>query len=588
MMDNLLSTSILIDGVPANPAYQLVKIHINRAIASIGSAELVYAMNLPEDSPDSGEYKDFTPGATVEIQAGMNGDQKRLFKGIVVQQGLRMNAGLGIEMVVHCAEEPIQMTVSRKNTFFRQKNDSTVISEILASYGLSGEVDTTDHTHAQLVQYQSTDWDFIVARADANGLLVYTEGNKVLVREPDRSDKPVLTVSIGENVLQMDVSLDVRAQMEKVQGKVWDFKTQTVVESLSSEPDLPKSGDLNRLDWSNVMGRQTSTLSTGAPLGTAELKAWANAAIGKARMSALQGTVRIEGSALPCLNLSVALKGFSARFNGNALVTSIQHELHDGCWETTLGFGLSAGQEAAKRSLSGTAAGGLLPPVNGLHHGVVKQIDQDPDQEYRILVHLPLLDPNAEGLWARFAQGYAGAGAGSFFYPEIGDEVILGFLNEDPRYPVILGMAYSSQKQPPFEPEAENHIKGFVTRSGLQLSFDDENRMLAIKTPAGNECILSEKDRSIRLNDQNGNSLHMDNNGIRLNSSKDVVINAQGKVILESASDIAATSTGGDIQLEGVNVNASANMALSVTGTVSAEISAAGQTTVKGAMVMIN
>jgi hypothetical protein len=111
------------------------------------------------------------------------------------------------------------------------------------------------------------------------------------------------------------------------------------------------------------------------------------------------------------------------------------------------------------------------------------------------------------------------------------------------------------------------------------LSFDDENKMVAIKTPAGNECILSETDQSILLKNQTGHSVLLDNQGIVLDSKNDLVIKANGKIIMQAT---------GDLQLEGMNVNASAQIALKATGTASAELSASGQTIIEGAMVKIN
>ena len=53
---------------------------------------------------------------------------------------------------------------------------------------------------------------------------------------------------------------------------------------------------------------------------------------------------------------------------------------------------------------------------------------EDPDSQFRILVSVPLFDPNGEGIWARLTNFYSTNGAGIFFLPEVGDEVVLGFL----------------------------------------------------------------------------------------------------------------------------------------------------------------
>ena len=86
----------------------------------------------------------------------------------------------------------------------------------------------------------------------------------------------------------------------------------------------------------------------------------------------------------------------------------------------------------------------MLPAANGLQIGVVTALEDDPQGDDRIKCRLPMVGAGEEGLWARLATLDAGDGRGTYFRPEIGDEVVVGFLDDDPRNPVILGMCHSS------------------------------------------------------------------------------------------------------------------------------------------------
>src|SRR6185437_373730 len=94
---------------------------------------------------------------------------------------------------------------------------------------------------------------------------------------------------------------------------------------------------------------------------------------------------------------------------------------------------------------------------------------------------------------------------GTFFRPEIGDEVVVGFLSEDPRHPVVLGMLHSSAKPAPESAKDANDRKGYVSREKMQLIIDDKKKSIVCGTPAGNTMTLSEDDKGITLKDQNGN-----------------------------------------------------------------------------------
>ena len=118
----------------------------------------------------------------------------------------------------------------------------------------------------------------------------------------------------------------------------------------------------------------------------------------------------------------------------------------DGNWITTVDFGLPAGWHAEQRPPAFAAAAGHLPPIRGLQTGVVKQIDARPGGRIpRPGRRCRSSQGDTNSVWARLASLYASNAFGAAFYPEVGDEVIVGFMNEDPRFPVVLGSVYSTK-----------------------------------------------------------------------------------------------------------------------------------------------
>ncbi len=173
----------------------------------------------------------------------------------------------------------------------------------------------------------------------------------------------------------------------------------------------------------------------------------------------------------------VALAGVGARFNGNVLVTGVRHDydlVHG--WKTNVQFGGLESDGPATNDRSAPPAGGLLPRVSGLQIGVVVS-NEDPDGEHRVRIRLPLVSDD-DGIWARVASLDAGSDRGFFFRPEIGDEVVAGFLDEDPRCAVILGMLHSSAKAAPLPGSDKNHKKAYKSRSGMQFTVADYRKLL--------------------------------------------------------------------------------------------------------------
>jgi uncharacterized protein involved in type VI secretion and phage assembly len=141
-------------------------------------------------------------------------------------------------------------------------------------------------------------------------------------------------------------------------------------------------------------------------------------------------------------------------------------------------------------------------------------------------------------VWGRLAAPEAGKNRGLFFWPEPGDEVILGFLNDDPRQPVILGALYSSANTPPGPPTEANAQKGLVTKGGTKLLFDDEKKLVSLATPNGSSIVLDEDKKIVEIKDANSNVLRLTADGIILESGKDLTITAKGTVHIEGTKGV--------------------------------------------------
>ena len=199
-----------------------------------------------------------------------------------------------------------------------------------------------------------------------------------------------------------------------------------------------------------------------------------------------------------------------------------------------------------------------------------------------------MIDGDDDGVWCRVSTLDAGENRGSFFRPEIGDEVVLGFLNDDPRDGILLGMLNSSAKPAPIVAADDNHEKGFITRSELKLLFNDDTNVITIETPNGNTLIFSDDETSITMEDENGNSTVLDADGIlHTDANGNTVTMSSDGIALDSAADVAITAAG-DVNIEGINVNCVASAEFVGEGSAGAKLSSGAIATIEGGVVMIN
>lgn len=585
----VVSVTILSNGQAIADTIQVVSVEITYGVNKIPGAKIILLDgDMPNNDFPVSNTDDFKPGAVITINAGYANKTTVVFKGIVIKHGIKMDGDNFSRLIVHCKDSVVAMTVGRKNANFVDSKDSDIISKLIGAYsGLTSDVTATTTSYKELVQYYCTDWDYLLTRAEVNGFLVTVDAGKVSVKAPQVSGEAVLTLTYGIDLMAFGADVDAASQFSVVKGTVWNLTEQAVQEAQANPDQLTSQGDLAAVDLAGVIAPDYFRLQAHVPLENTTLTDWVKGQQVKSGLARIRGYAAFQGSAKVKIGKLVELKGVGNRFNGNVLVTAVKHEIKHGNWVTEIEFGLSPQWFAEHYKIEAPLASGLVPGVNGLHIGVVKKLDADPDGQYKIQVSVPVMQSETDGVWARLASFYGSSGLGAFFIPEIGDEVVLGYFNDDPSYPVILGSLYSSKRKPPYELTADNFIKAVVTRSKLKLEFDDEKKIITLITPGNNKIVISDDQKSILLQDQNSNKIELNSSGIVIDSPKDIKISAKGKVTIDAIGNIELTAQA-DIKNQGLNISHQANIGFSAKGNATAELSASGQTTVKGGIVMIN
>lgn len=590
-LGDLITYSVKVNGTAIPEEYLILSIKVTKEINRISSASLVFLDgSASEESFPLSSSSNFVPGNELTIEAGYNSENKLIFKGLVTKQNLRVDEAMGSTLTVECKDQAVKMTVGRKSACFYNSKDSDVISKLIGAYGgLSASVTATTKTLTELVQYYCSDWDFMLSRADVNGMIVSTINGKVSVFKPDANTSPVLTILYGDNLYSFNADLNSVTQLSSVKASSWDPKTQKLITGTANNT-ISGSGNITSKKLSEVVGLSEFELQTTAAEQTDDLTGWAGAQMLKNEFAKIIGEIRFQGSALVEPGVYITVDGMGTRFNGDYLVSGVTHDIAEGNWFTEAQLGLSPHWYVQEPEVMAPPAAGLLPGIQGLYNATVKQIDSDPDSAYRILIDLPLFDTSGKGLWARLTNFYSTSGAGAFFLPEVGDEVIVGFLNDDPRYPIILGSLYSANRKPYSEltPDNKNTNKAIVSKSELRMVFNDVDKVLTITTPAGNKIEFDDKNKQINIADQNSNSVVMSSSGIAIKSAKDITIEASQKVSIKGNMGVEVAASSGDVKVSGLNIQETAQVEYKANGSAAATVQGGATLTLKGAMVMIN
>ncbi|MEC5395855.1 phage baseplate assembly protein V, partial [Bergeyella sp. RCAD1439] len=144
--------------------------------------------------------------------------------------------------------------------------------------------------------------------------------------------------------------------------------------------------------------------------------------------------------------------------------------------------------------------------------------------------------------WIRVVQPHGGSGKGFYFIPEIDEEVMVSFENQNAERPYVIGSHYNGKSKSGYATK-DNSIKVIQTRSGHIVKFTE--------------------DESIIITDKSGNEIHLDTTGGNINITAPETINISAKNINITASQNVSTSAGMSItETAGVNHSSTAGGAM--------------------------
>jgi uncharacterized protein involved in type VI secretion and phage assembly len=194
----------------------------------------------------------------------------------------------------------------------------------------------------------------------------------------------------------------------------------------------------------------------------------------------------------------------------------------------------------------------------GLVVGVVTN-NQDPDKLGRVKVRFPWLSDAEESHWARMAVPMGGKERGTYFLPEVDDEVLAAFEHGDPRFPYVLGALWNGKDAPPStNDDGKNNLRLIKSRSGHIIKLNDED---------GKE--------TIEIIDKSGkNSI--------------VIDTAKNTLTITTDKDIAFSAAQGAIKLEAQKIELKSSADTKIEAGAGMDVKASATLNVKGATVNIN
>ncbi|MET9461229.1 phage baseplate assembly protein V [Streptomyces canus] len=508
----------------------------------------------------------FEPGAAIAVSLGYHSRLTTVFDGVIASLTAHFPRGGRPVLRVEGRSRSILLEHPPRSRQLADVSDADVAAAVAADYSLT--TDAADGVRRPfVVSDRIGDWELLKRRAAELGWVTYVRGGTLVLRPPAPKQQAI-ALDYTRDLVELHLTQDLTRAIGSAVGVAWDLGT---LEAAESEQSAAAAG----IDVGERTPHDTAAADSGWPArdercaspaiaGSDEADARAVAVQRKAALAHCFGSGVVHGDpALRCDGW-VSISGVGTRMSGPHYVTAARHRLTAGSYVTEFQVGSSPA---------------LVPPSRtgdrGLALGVVEALD-DPESLNRVKVRLPWRADGGEGVWARAAGLDAGDGYGAVVVPNVGQEVLVGFVDGDPATPVVLGSLYNGAQRPPVVVDADtNAVRALMTPEGHALRLEDgESAAASLLSGKGHSLVLDDQGSAVVLTHaESGNAVRLSAEGIEL-------VAAQG--------DIKLSSAAGSITLDSLKLQAKASGPSTIETSATFGLKASGSLALNGSLVTIN
>lgn len=498
-------------------------------------------------------------GSTCEIATTRLGDgtQTRLVQAEVTSLERELDEH-GSTAVLRGYDVSHRLGRGRRTATYNDVTDADLVRRVAGRAGVPlGTVAAGGPTHDHVSQVNTTDWEFLTARARETGHELTVEDGRLQWRRPTGAEEAPdpsraldeqaapLQLKVGTNLLAFRPRVTAGAQVDDVVVRGWDPRSKQAVVGRARAATVAAAVAISPSELSGAFG-SAGHVSVTRPIAD---QGEADAVAGALAESLASVHAEAEGVALgdPRLRAGCAVSIGHAGwpFDGRYTLTSARH-VHDSRGYRTH-LGISGRHDRSLLRLTGGAAPSSTVP--GVVPAVVTDVD-DPDGAGRVKVTFPWLADDYESWWARLAQLGAGDRRGAVWLPEVGDEVLVAFEHGDTRRPYVVGGLYNGVDLPRLGDDLVDpstgavRRRGFVSRAGHRLVFLDDDAKSGAALVSGDDSLriaLKQSDTTITISSSGA---------VSITGSSEVTVTSDGSISLEAGTSLTLKG-GSGVSIDG-------------------------------------
>ncbi|MEB3180867.1 MAG: phage baseplate assembly protein V [Nostocaceae cyanobacterium] len=517
----------------------------------------------------------FDVGKNVEIYMGYAGDLQPIMLGEITAVNPTFPSNGASVMTVTGYDKSHRMRHNQPSRFtFKNINDSAIAALIAAENLLIPIVDPSLMPPRESVQQTGSDWALLKELADRNFFRVYVHWDKLYFHFP-RPQTELVVLEWGKNLISFNPRLSTAGQagIQIIRG--YDYKlAQKIVAIL---PAVAIGSDLD-----DLIERLGSTfLEQLVQLGRHVVRdhpvdSYIDAAVlaKSVLLQLLQGLYEGSGRCIGIPTLRpgqmIEIRGIGKRFGGSYTLSTVTHTIDDSGYQTQFEISQEVPNnllQSLRKKIGETPSPNKQEKVDGVVIGIVEN-NLDPLGMSRVQLSFPHLSDVNLSNWARLATLMTGGDRGTYFLPDIGDEVAVVFEGGNIDKPIVIGSLWNGKARPPQVNKGLNEKKEIKTKSGIKILFDETpgKENLTLQTKTGSTIKIDDTPGAEKLSLQwkgiDSNLIELKQDGITIKfNNNSINLSSQGITIkIDDNNSMQISSAGVNIKGTQVELNANSNI----------------------------
>ena len=393
-------------------------------------------------------------------------DRDTVFEGRITGLEANFPEGRPPELAVLAEDRLQDLRMTRRTRTFADVSDADVMRTVAADHGLSPSIDVSGPTHKVLAQVNQSDLAFLRERARAIDAELWMTGRTLNAKSRSNRSGAALRLAFGHELREFSALSDLAGQRTSVSVSGWDVSSKSAFTHEASESAVggEVGGDASGVSiLRSALGDRKEAVVHGVPLNSQETAGARRGVLqghraavrhrarrGRDRRAAACRRVRRSPGARSAVQRQVLRRGSAPSLRRRRRSAD---RIHGG----------AAGHRPRVTDMVMLEQMGLDPLVDervpsglggrwyGVYPALVTDI-KDPDGQGRVKVTLPW-SPDTGGAryeaWARLATLMGGNNRGSWFVPDVNDEVLVAFEGGDTRRPYVVGALWNGSDTPP-------------------------------------------------------------------------------------------------------------------------------------------